>query len=190
MNGSAKSTCWLLAALFALLGAGTAAAQTTATDTITLSFSETGGMALLGITDVYVDLAASETGVSGMEPGQRYTFTVQKGEAKGGRLHYTVHGQSGPLKITVRTLTPIAAGSLTIAVASATTAGAGDGVRGTAVQGAVAVGTTPRDLILDIGDCYTGTGPADGPLLYYTLVGNPGFSLGDVMLEYTLGSGL
>jgi len=180
----------LLAAIMILLASGTCLAQTTATDTVTVSFSESDGIALLGITDVYVGLTASETGVSGIVPGQRYTFTVQEGEANGGRLHYTVHGQSSPLKITVRCLSAIATGSLTVAVASSTSAGSGDGVRGTAAPGPVTVGLTPKDLILGIGDCYTGTGTADGPLLYYTLAGNPGFSLGDVMLEYTLSSGL
>ena len=189
MKKGGNGNCWLVAVVVMFFAAGTGTAQSTAMDTVSLSFSETDGIALLGITDVYVDLSASETGVSGIEPGQRYAFTVKQGAANGGRLHYTVHGQDGPLKVTVRTLTPVAAGSLTVTVASATTTGSGDGVRGTAVSGAVAVTATPRDLILGIGDCFTGTGSADGPLLYYALTGNPGFALGDVMFEYTLTTG-
>lgn len=96
---------------------------------------------------------------------------------------------AGTLKITVRTLTQLAAGSMTVSVVGSTAASNGSGERGTAVAGPVVLSRVPQDLIIGIGDCYTGTGTTDGPLVYYALLGNPGFSLGDVLQEYTLTAG-
>lgn len=159
-------------------------AQTTVSDTVTLVFEELGGIALLGITDAAVHLVAYETG-SAMFPGAQYQTDITAGEANGGRLHYTVHGQGDTMKISVESLTAIPPNALTVCIVDFGTVG-GDGNRGTVVAGEIAVGAEPHDLLTGIGDCYTGTGDLDGPLVFYRLVDNPGFGMGDVVLRYTL----
>lgn len=162
-----------------------AAGPTTVTDTVSVSFTEAGGISLLGITSAAVQLEANESGVR-ITPGARYQVTVSGDEANGGRLRYTVHGQQVRMKITVRALTPIEADSMSVQLISDPAASGGEGARGSAAAGTVYLGDGARDLITDIRDCYTGTGALNGPLLRYSLHGDPGFEIGDVELEYTL----
>lgn len=125
-----------------------------------------------------------------INPGEQYSFTVSIGQAAGGRLHYMVDGIVWPqsLKIVVYAETAIPDGALSVEVLDFPGSSAG-GEYGTAVSGAVSVGSdpdSPGTLICHIGNCDTGSGTADGPLLRYTLTGNPGFSSGDIVIRYAL----
>lgn len=156
---------------------------TTVTDTVTLSFAEAGGIAALGLTRVGLSLSVSEEGTI-PAPGGRYEVHVVPDGADAGRLRYTVHGQSLDMKIVVRTPDAVDDDALSVSVVTMGEGGGGD--CGTAVSGPVYIGAVQRTLITGIGDCYTGTGSTDGALVKYTLHGNPGFSIGDVDVEYTL----
>jgi hypothetical protein len=125
-----------------------------------------------------------------IHPGEQYSFTVSIGQAAGGWLHYTVDGIDWPqrLKLVVYAETAIPDGALSVEILDFPGSTA-SGDYGTAISGAVSVGSNPDSpgtLIYHIGNCDTGNGTADGPLLRYTLTGNPGFSSGDIVIRYAL----
>ena len=185
---SKKIFIYFLIVFFLLIGMVSVVAETTDTDTVTISFTEPGGLLLLGMTGVnVVSLEAYET-YNEILPGEQTSVTVTEGVELGGRLHYTVHGQTGEVKITVKTVTPIVSGTLKVEVISGSW-GLGEGATGTAVSGSVIIDSIPREIITQIGDCYTGIGSTDGPRVQYTLYGNPGFDYGTVDVEYIITSG-
>ncbi len=184
--GTGRGAVASLALLAAFALGGPLGAQTTAADTITVAYEEKDGIALLGITDVAVALEASQTGIA-LIPGERFTAKITEGAKNGGRLHFTVHGLSGSMKLTVRTPTPITAGSFKVAIVAGPNGGEGE--RGTVVGGQIALSATAANLITGIGDCYTATGLNEGFLVWYSLVGNPGYAMGDVEIEYSLVAG-
>ena len=157
------------------------AAQATATDTVTIDATQLADIALLDMGAASVQLSATEIGTATVA-GRKTDIHINPGEMIGGRIRFTVGGASSTMKLTARVLTTLAAGVFKVSIVG----GPGDGSCGTPASGAVTLGSTPVNLITGIGHCRTGSGSSDGFLVKYSLVGDPGFAVGNVVVEYSL----
>lgn len=114
------------------------------------------------------------------------------GEALGGHLQYTVHGQQSNVKIVVEkssfysTEQTYIPDTLEVRIANLTAGGSSIATIGTGIQTYVKIGNTQQDLITGISgnDTWTGTGATDGAQLQYRLVGDPGIPEVDIL--YTI----
>ena len=148
-----------------------------ASDVVNLNVLD--AISLLSVESSSPSISTIDTVEPGIEPGSKPSHSIARVTQEGGRLHYSVFAQDGPMDITVMTESEISPGSLYIEVIPHNVA---EGVS----NGLVEITSSPQVVLENIGNYYTGTGPSDGPLLRYTLKGDPGFSSGDVDVVFSL----
>ncbi|WP_320130605.1 hypothetical protein [uncultured Sphaerochaeta sp.] len=164
---------FLLVSLFTLLSIG----NLYASDVISVNVLD--AISLLSVVSSSASVSTLDTVEPGIEPGSKPNHSIAEVTQEGGRLHYSVFAQNGPMDITVMTETGLSSGSLYVEVVPNSVA---EGVS----SGLVEITASPQVILENIGNYYTGTGTSDGPLIRYTLKGDPGFSNGDVDVVFSL----